>query len=149
MNKANVRAHSSGTRSNYVCVCMWLLSQNESRSDCDDSYIVSLCLQSIREVTGYILIAINQFKRLPLEQLRVIRGTSLYEDRFALAILINYQKDGAYGLKELGLTHLTGEMTHIRETWHIHNHRDCQSTPAVSTATRRSGGCAIDERVNA
>ncbi|KAK7154861.1 hypothetical protein R3I93_009721 [Phoxinus phoxinus] len=64
-------------------------------------------LQSIREVTGYILIAINQFQRLPLEQLRVIRGTSLYEDRFALAVLFNYQKDGVYGLKELGLTHLT------------------------------------------
>ncbi|XP_056606434.1 receptor tyrosine-protein kinase erbB-3a isoform X2 [Triplophysa dalaica] len=64
-------------------------------------------LQSIREVTGYILIAINQLERLPLEQLRVIRGTSLYEDRFALAILVNYQKDGTYGLKELGLTHLT------------------------------------------
>uniref|UniRef100_A0A8C2ALS8 Receptor protein-tyrosine kinase n=1 Tax=Cyprinus carpio TaxID=7962 RepID=A0A8C2ALS8_CYPCA len=64
-------------------------------------------LQSIREVTGYILIAINQFRRLPLEQLRVIRGTSLYEDRFALAILVNYQKDGVYGLRELGLTHLT------------------------------------------
>uniref|UniRef100_A0A9J7X3T9 Receptor protein-tyrosine kinase n=1 Tax=Cyprinus carpio carpio TaxID=630221 RepID=A0A9J7X3T9_CYPCA len=64
-------------------------------------------LQSIREVTGYILIAINQFRRLPLEQLRVIRGTSLYEDRFALAVLVNYQKDGVYGLRELGLTHLT------------------------------------------
>lgn len=68
--------------------------------------------QSIREVTGYILIAINQFRRLPLEQLRVIRGTSLYEDRFALAVLVNYQKDGVYGLKELGLTHLTGALTH-------------------------------------
>ncbi|XP_005165758.1 receptor tyrosine-protein kinase erbB-3a isoform X1 [Danio rerio] len=64
-------------------------------------------LQSIREVTGYILIAINQFRRLPLEQLRVIRGTSLYEDKFALAVLVNYQKDGVYGLRELGLTHLT------------------------------------------
>uniref|UniRef100_A0A671RS85 Receptor protein-tyrosine kinase n=1 Tax=Sinocyclocheilus anshuiensis TaxID=1608454 RepID=A0A671RS85_9TELE len=70
-------------------------------------------LQSIREVTGYILIAINQFRRLPLEQLRVIRGTSLYEDRFALAILVNYQKDGVYGLKELGLTHLTGMHLYI------------------------------------
>lgn len=68
--------------------------------------------QSIREVTGYILIAINQFRRLPLEQLRVIRGTSLYEDRFALAVLVNYQKDGVYGLQELGLTHLTGALTH-------------------------------------
>ncbi|KAM6980733.1 receptor tyrosine-protein kinase erbB-3a [Aplochiton taeniatus] len=64
-------------------------------------------LQSIREVTGYILIAINQFSRLPLEQLRVIRGTTLYEERFALAVLVNYQKDGHYGLQELGLTHLT------------------------------------------
>uniref|UniRef100_A0A8C7RLE2 Receptor protein-tyrosine kinase n=1 Tax=Oncorhynchus mykiss TaxID=8022 RepID=A0A8C7RLE2_ONCMY len=64
-------------------------------------------LQSIREVTGYILIAINQFSRLPLDQLRVIRGTTLYEERFALAVLVNYQKDGQHGLKELGLTHLT------------------------------------------
>ncbi|KAK1796502.1 hypothetical protein P4O66_009540 [Electrophorus voltai] len=64
-------------------------------------------LQSIREVTGYILIAVNQFSRLPLDQLRVIRGMSLYEERFALAILVNYQKDGMNGLQELGLTHLT------------------------------------------
>lgn len=64
-------------------------------------------LKSIREVTGYVLIAINQFQHLPLEQLRVIRGTSLYEGRFALSVLLNYQKDGGYGIKELGLTHLT------------------------------------------
>ncbi|TVK90492.1 Receptor tyrosine-protein kinase erbB-3 [Bagarius yarrelli] len=64
-------------------------------------------LKSIREVTGYVLIAINQFRYLPLEQLRVIRGTSLYEGQFALAVLVNYQKDGEYGIRELGLTHLT------------------------------------------
>uniref|UniRef100_A0A673Z9U4 Receptor protein-tyrosine kinase n=1 Tax=Salmo trutta TaxID=8032 RepID=A0A673Z9U4_SALTR len=64
-------------------------------------------LQSIREVTGYILIAINQFSRLPLDQLRIIRGTTLFEERFALAVLVNYQKDGQHGLEELGLTHLT------------------------------------------
>lgn len=64
-------------------------------------------LKSIREVTGYVLIGINQFRRLPLEQLRVIRGTTLYEKKFALAILVNYQRDGVYGLTELGLTHLT------------------------------------------
>uniref|UniRef100_A0A8B9LV62 Receptor protein-tyrosine kinase n=1 Tax=Astyanax mexicanus TaxID=7994 RepID=A0A8B9LV62_ASTMX len=69
-------------------------------------------LQSIREVTGYVLIAINQFKYLPLENMRVIRGTSLYEDRFALAILVNYQKEGVHGLQELGLTHLTGTHKH-------------------------------------
>ncbi|XP_061833621.1 receptor tyrosine-protein kinase erbB-3a isoform X2 [Nerophis lumbriciformis] len=64
-------------------------------------------LQSIREVTGYILVALNEFSRLPLDHLRVIRGTTLYEDRYALAVMINYQNDGQHGLQELGLTHLT------------------------------------------
>ncbi|KAJ8260136.1 hypothetical protein GJAV_G00177460 [Gymnothorax javanicus] len=64
-------------------------------------------LQSIREVTGYILIALNEFSRLPLEQLRVIRGTNLYEKRYALTVVVNYQRDGQYGLRELGFTHLT------------------------------------------
>ncbi|XP_072308832.1 receptor tyrosine-protein kinase erbB-3a [Eucyclogobius newberryi] len=64
-------------------------------------------LQSIREVTGYILLALNEFSRLPLEQLRVIRGSTLYEGQYALAVMVNYQKDGHRGLQELGLTHLT------------------------------------------
>ncbi|KAK7878770.1 hypothetical protein WMY93_030930 [Mugilogobius chulae] len=64
-------------------------------------------LQSIREVTGHILVALNEFSRLPLDQLRVIRGSSLYEDQYALAVMVNYQKDGHRGLQELGLTHLT------------------------------------------
>lgn len=64
--------------------------------------------QSIREVTGYILIAINEFSRLPMDNLRVIRGTTLYEDKYALAVMVNYQMDGLHGLQELGLTHLTG-----------------------------------------
>lgn len=68
----------------------------------------ALTLQSIKEVTGYILIALNEFSRLPLDQLRVIRGTTLFEDQYALAVMINYQKDGQHGLQELGLTHLTG-----------------------------------------
>lgn len=64
--------------------------------------------QSIREVTGYILFAVNDLSRLPLDQLRVIRGNTLYDNQFALAVMVNYQKDGQYGLQELGLTHLTG-----------------------------------------
>ncbi|XP_075036420.1 receptor tyrosine-protein kinase erbB-4 isoform X1 [Mixophyes fleayi] len=64
-------------------------------------------LRSIREVTGYVLVALNQFDYLPLENLRIIRGTKLYEDRYALVILLNYQKDGKYGLRELGLRNLT------------------------------------------
>lgn len=64
--------------------------------------------QSIREVTGYILLAVNSFRHLPLDNLRVIRGNVLYENQYALAVMINYQKEGKHGLQELGLTHLTG-----------------------------------------
>uniref|UniRef100_A0A7N8YH64 Receptor protein-tyrosine kinase n=1 Tax=Mastacembelus armatus TaxID=205130 RepID=A0A7N8YH64_9TELE len=64
-------------------------------------------LRSIREVTGYILFAVNEFSHLPLDHLRVIRGTTLYEDKYALAVMVNYQKGGQQGLQELGLTHLT------------------------------------------
>nr|XP_025042670.1 receptor tyrosine-protein kinase erbB-4 [Pelodiscus sinensis] len=64
-------------------------------------------LRSIREVTGYVLVALNQFEYLPLENLRIIRGTKLYEDRYALEIFLNYRKDGNFGLRELGLKNLT------------------------------------------
>ncbi|XP_041937027.1 receptor tyrosine-protein kinase erbB-4-like isoform X2 [Alosa sapidissima] len=64
-------------------------------------------LKSIREVTGYVLVALNQFDYLPLENLRIIRGTKLYEGRYALAIFLNYRRDGNYGLKQLGLQNLT------------------------------------------
>ncbi|KAG5214027.1 hypothetical protein JEQ12_009813, partial [Ovis aries] len=64
-------------------------------------------ITSIREVTGYVLVALNQFRYLPLENLRIIRGTKLYEDRYALAIFLNYRKDGNFGLQELGLKNLT------------------------------------------
>ncbi|XP_036175473.1 receptor tyrosine-protein kinase erbB-4-like [Myotis myotis] len=64
-------------------------------------------MRSIREVTGYVLVALNQFRYLPLENLRIIRGTKLYEDRYALAIFLNYRKDGNFGLQELGLKNLT------------------------------------------
>lgn len=72
------------------------------------NFFIFFALQSIREVTGYILLGVNEFSRLPLDQLRVIRGNTLYEDRYALAVMVNYQKDGQHGLQELGLTHLTG-----------------------------------------
>ncbi|XP_062862524.1 receptor tyrosine-protein kinase erbB-4-like isoform X2 [Trichomycterus rosablanca] len=64
-------------------------------------------LRSIREVTGYVLVALNQFDYLPLENLRIIRGTRLYEDRYALAIFLNYRRDGNFGLRQLGLKNLT------------------------------------------
>ncbi|XP_027858165.1 receptor tyrosine-protein kinase erbB-3a [Xiphophorus couchianus] len=64
-------------------------------------------LQSIKEVTGHVVFAMNEFSRLPLDNLRVIRGNNLYEDRYALAVMLNYKKDGQHGLQELGLTNLT------------------------------------------
>ncbi|KAM4559715.1 receptor tyrosine-protein kinase erbB-4-like isoform 3-T3 [Odontesthes bonariensis] len=64
-------------------------------------------LKSIREVTGYVLVALNEFEYLPLENLRIVRGTKLYEGRYALAIFLNYRRDGYYGLKQLGLRNLT------------------------------------------
>uniref|UniRef100_A0AAX7VB54 Receptor protein-tyrosine kinase n=1 Tax=Astatotilapia calliptera TaxID=8154 RepID=A0AAX7VB54_ASTCA len=45
--------------------------------------------------------------KIPLGQLRVIRGNSLYERRFALSIFLNYPKDGSNGLQQLGLANLT------------------------------------------
>ncbi|GLD59949.1 receptor tyrosine-protein kinase erbB-4-like isoform X1 [Lates japonicus] len=66
-------------------------------------------LRSIREVTGYVLVALNQFDYLPLENLRIIRGTKLYEDRYSLAIFLNYRRDGNFGLRQLGLKNLTVE----------------------------------------
>uniref|UniRef100_A0A671MN94 Receptor protein-tyrosine kinase n=1 Tax=Sinocyclocheilus anshuiensis TaxID=1608454 RepID=A0A671MN94_9TELE len=64
-------------------------------------------LKSIREVTGYVLVALNQFDNLPLENLRIIRGAKLYEGRYALAIFLNYRRDGYFGLRQLGLKNLT------------------------------------------
>ncbi|XP_074537587.1 receptor tyrosine-protein kinase erbB-3b isoform X2 [Halichoeres trimaculatus] len=64
-------------------------------------------LKTIREVTGYVLIAMNHFQEIPLGQLRVIRGNSLYERRFALSVFFNYPKDGSNGLRQLGLANLT------------------------------------------
>ncbi|KAK2511787.1 hypothetical protein Q9233_016717 [Columba guinea] len=64
-------------------------------------------LQTIREVTGYILIAMNVFSSLPLRNLRVIRGTQFYEEKFALFVLLNYNPNATHALRHLGLNQLT------------------------------------------
>uniref|UniRef100_A0AAX7TRC5 receptor protein-tyrosine kinase n=1 Tax=Astatotilapia calliptera TaxID=8154 RepID=A0AAX7TRC5_ASTCA len=74
-------------------------------------------LRSIREVTGYVLVALNQFDYLPLENLRIIRGTKLYEDRYSLAIFLNYRRDGNFGLRQLGLKNLTGKLNYFLVTY--------------------------------
>ncbi|XP_010725356.3 receptor tyrosine-protein kinase erbB-3-like, partial [Meleagris gallopavo] len=63
--------------------------------------------QTIREVTGYILIAMNVFSTLPLRNLRVIRGTQFYEEKYALFVLLNYNPNATHALRQLGLNRLT------------------------------------------
>nr|XP_047911382.1 receptor tyrosine-protein kinase erbB-2 [Anser cygnoides] len=59
-------------------------------------------LQDIKEVQGYVLIAENQVSGVGLRSLRIIRGTQLFQERYALAVLSNS------GLRQLGMRHLTG-----------------------------------------
>uniref|UniRef100_A0A669ENX2 Receptor protein-tyrosine kinase n=1 Tax=Oreochromis niloticus TaxID=8128 RepID=A0A669ENX2_ORENI len=71
-------------------------------------------LQSIQEVSGYVLIAMNDVATIPLVNLRLIRGQNLYEGRFALLVMSNYHKNASSatlnytsGLKQLQLSSLT------------------------------------------
>uniref|UniRef100_A0A8C7IG69 receptor protein-tyrosine kinase n=1 Tax=Oncorhynchus kisutch TaxID=8019 RepID=A0A8C7IG69_ONCKI len=66
-----------------------------------------VCLQSIQEVGGYVLIALNTANRIPLDNLRIIRGHTLYDSGFALAVVLNYNKSMRAGTTELPLTSLT------------------------------------------
>uniref|UniRef100_A0A8C4H5U2 Receptor protein-tyrosine kinase n=1 Tax=Dicentrarchus labrax TaxID=13489 RepID=A0A8C4H5U2_DICLA len=66
-------------------------------------------LRSIEEVGGYVLIALNMVPRIPLENLRIIRGHSLYEGKFALAVIANFNKTSGQASRELLLTRLTGQ----------------------------------------
>uniref|UniRef100_A0A8C7DKZ5 Receptor protein-tyrosine kinase n=1 Tax=Oncorhynchus kisutch TaxID=8019 RepID=A0A8C7DKZ5_ONCKI len=72
-------------------------------------------LKSIQEVGGYVLIAVNKAAIIPLENLRLIRGHSLYDNKYALAVMSNYEKNHSSvtlnytrGLRELmGSTSMT------------------------------------------
>ncbi|XP_036411675.1 epidermal growth factor receptor [Colossoma macropomum] len=65
-------------------------------------------LKTIEEVGGYVLIALNQAPEIPLTNLRIIRGHTLYPDNnFALAVLSNYNQSTRMGMKKLPLTRLT------------------------------------------
>ncbi|NXE44406.1 ERBB2 kinase, partial [Ptilorrhoa leucosticta] len=64
-------------------------------------------LKDIKEVQGYVLIAENQVSGLELQSLRIIRGTQLFQDRYALAVMGNAGSAGAPGLRQLGMRHLT------------------------------------------
>lgn len=71
-------------------------------------------LQSIEEVGGYVLIALNTVSRIHLDKLRIIRGHSLFEKKFALYVIANFQKNK--GTRELRLNSLTGLSLHPNVT---------------------------------
>uniref|UniRef100_A0A8C4QW65 receptor protein-tyrosine kinase n=2 Tax=Eptatretus burgeri TaxID=7764 RepID=A0A8C4QW65_EPTBU len=67
-------------------------------------------LKTIREVSGYVLIALNEVDYIPLDNLQLIRGMELYDEHFALTVLLNYNKtnpEQKLGLRELRLSSLT------------------------------------------
>lgn len=69
-------------------------------------------LQSIREISGYVLIVANYLSYIPLTNLRIIRGSNLFEyesRQFSLYIALNYDRlRPDVGLKELRFTSLHG-----------------------------------------
>lgn len=64
--------------------------------------------QTIQEVAGYVLIALNVAEKIPLENLQIIRGNVLLDNTHALSVLSNYGANGT-GLRELPLRNLQGE----------------------------------------
>uniref|UniRef100_A0A8C9ZTN6 Receptor protein-tyrosine kinase n=1 Tax=Sander lucioperca TaxID=283035 RepID=A0A8C9ZTN6_SANLU len=62
-------------------------------------------LQGIVEVQGYVLVAHVSVSLLPLDNLRIIRGSQLYNSSYALAVLDNTL--GGQGLRTLRLRSLT------------------------------------------
>uniref|UniRef100_A0A8C1KKK3 Receptor protein-tyrosine kinase n=1 Tax=Cyprinus carpio TaxID=7962 RepID=A0A8C1KKK3_CYPCA len=68
----------------------------------------------IEEVGGYVLIGINYVDVIPLENLRLIRGHSLFDGKYGLAVVANFHRNESVennsiisGLQELGLRSLT------------------------------------------
>uniref|UniRef100_A0A672UNW2 receptor protein-tyrosine kinase n=1 Tax=Strigops habroptila TaxID=2489341 RepID=A0A672UNW2_STRHB len=100
-------------------------------------------LQTIREVTGYILIAMNVFTVLPLRNLRVIRGTQFYEEQFALFVLLNYNPNSTHALRQLGLNQLTGAPCHESCGGHCWGPGpgDCQKLTKTICAPQCNGRC--------
>ncbi|XP_075442878.1 epidermal growth factor receptor [Ascaphus truei] len=66
-------------------------------------------LKNIQEVGGFVLIAVNSVKSIPLENLQIIRGNMLYKNKFALTIVSN--EHGGHGLEELPMRRLTEILT--------------------------------------
>lgn len=82
--------------------------------------LASLPPQGIVEVQGYVLVAQVSVSLVPLDNLRIIRGSQLYDSSYALAALDN-TLDGR-GLRTLRLRSLTGintpSLVHVKNLLH-------------------------------
>ncbi|TNN51700.1 Receptor tyrosine-protein kinase erbB-2 [Liparis tanakae] len=72
-------------------------------------------LQGIVEVQGYVLVAHVSVSLLPLDNLRIIRGSQLYDASYALAVLDNTL--GEQGLRTLRLRSLTEILLGVVYIW--------------------------------
>uniref|UniRef100_A0A669BFG7 Receptor protein-tyrosine kinase n=1 Tax=Oreochromis niloticus TaxID=8128 RepID=A0A669BFG7_ORENI len=70
-------------------------------------------LRSIKEVGGYVLIALNTVSRIPLENLRIIRGHSLYDGSFALSVISNYNKSTNKEILKGGVKIWTNQLCNV------------------------------------
>jgi len=79
-------------------------------------------LKDLREITGYILILTVHTDYIPLENLRIVRGSPsfLHEDRwYSIYIALNYDKNvKGVGLRELGFVSLRGKYFCTYATMH-------------------------------
>ncbi|XP_070538991.1 epidermal growth factor receptor-like [Ptychodera flava] len=64
-------------------------------------------LESIREISGYVLIALNNVPSVPLFNLRVIRGETTWQNNSLAVILNHHFSETGIGLRELPLISLT------------------------------------------
>ncbi|XP_077592656.1 melanoma receptor tyrosine-protein kinase-like isoform X1 [Stigmatopora nigra] len=65
-------------------------------------------LHSIQEVGGYVLVAINEAPTVALPELRLIRGQNLYEGKYALLVMSNYNRS-----QSAAALNLTGGMSRL------------------------------------
>ncbi|XP_070963080.1 receptor tyrosine-protein kinase erbB-2 [Oncorhynchus clarkii lewisi] len=84
-------------------------------------------LQGIVEVQGYVLIARVSVSVVPLDNLRIIRGSQLYNSSYALAVLDNTLPQEGVGLRVLRLRSLTEILLGGVHIWG--NHQLCFPDP--------------------
>ena len=68
-----------------------------------------MVVQGIVEVQGYVLVADVTVDLIPLDNLRVIRGSQRYGANYSLVVLNNTKGPQGPGLRTLRMRSLTGE----------------------------------------